>query len=127
MANGRRVGSVGVVVLQGQQLLAIDGHIARCLDAEANFAPIDIDDGDADIVTDVNLFAQFTTQDQHLATLLRAKQWLAYEFILSHESAIRPARRSIFPRSPPPLAPLQSVRWLRSPPAWASCHLNRPL
>src|SRR5262249_6446953 len=57
-----------------QKLLAEDRHIARGFDPQANFAAIDIDDGDANIVVDVDLFTQFSAEHQHFATLLRASQ-----------------------------------------------------
>src|ERR1035438_10130738 len=49
-----------------QKLLTEDRHIARGFDPQANFAAIDIDDGDADVVVDVDLFTQFSTEYQHI-------------------------------------------------------------
>src|SRR5262245_6803138 len=86
-----------LAVFQRQQLLAVDGHIARRLDPQADLAAIDVHDRDADVVPDVNLLSQFPAQDQHLATLLRAKQWLACTCILLHARAPRCQAGDIFP------------------------------
>ena len=70
--------------LEREKFLSIDRDVARCLDAKANLAAVDIHDGDADVIPDENLFTEFTTQDQHLATLLPAKQWLTCFSTLPH-------------------------------------------
>src|SRR5262249_42172855 len=76
----------------------VDRHVPRGLDPQADLAAVDVHDGNADVVADVNLFAQFAAQDQHLATLLRAKQWLACTSILLHSTmeAVS-SRRTFFP------------------------------
>jgi hypothetical protein len=60
-------------VFQRQQFLTINGHISRRLDAQANLAAVDVDDRNTNILADEDFLAEFTTEDQHLATLLRAK------------------------------------------------------
>src|SRR5262249_43216882 len=60
----RRGGAFGPG-LERQPLLTVDGHVARGVDAEANLAPVDIDDGDADVLTDVDLFTELAAEDQH--------------------------------------------------------------
>jgi hypothetical protein len=45
-----------------QKFLPEDRHIAWGFDAQANFAAIDIDNGDADVVVDVNLLTQFSAE-----------------------------------------------------------------
>ena len=51
------------LTLERQQFLPVDGHAARSLDPEANLAAVDIDNCDADVVADEDLFAQFPAQD----------------------------------------------------------------
>src|SRR5262245_41534065 len=51
--------------VQREQLLPVDRHVARGLDAQADFAPVDVDHGDADVFADVDLFAQFAAEYQH--------------------------------------------------------------
>src|SRR5262249_49366471 len=80
------VGHRGFVPLQRQQLLPVDRNVARGFDAQTNLASVDVHDRDADIIADVDLLTEFPTEDQHLATLLRAKQWLTCTDILCHES-----------------------------------------
>jgi hypothetical protein len=48
-----------------QELLAVDGDIARGLDAETNLSAIDVHYRDADIVSDVDLFPELTTEYEH--------------------------------------------------------------
>src|SRR5438132_243103 len=60
--------------LQGQQLLPVDGHVARRLDAEADLTAVDVHDRDADVLPDINLLAEFSAEHQHIASLLRANQ-----------------------------------------------------
>src|SRR5262249_46819178 len=49
------------------------GHVARRFDAQTDLATIYVNDGYADVIADVDLFTQFAAQDQHFATLLRAR------------------------------------------------------
>ena len=58
---------------EGEKLLAKDRHVPRRLNTEADFAPVDVHDGNADIFPDENLFAKLSAQDEHVATLRRAK------------------------------------------------------
>src|SRR5262245_34687738 len=74
--RGFRHGGLWLLAFEGQQLLPVDRHVPGGLDAEADFAAVDVDNGDADVIADVNLFAEFSAQDQHgVATLLRAWSW----------------------------------------------------
>src|SRR5262249_33341277 len=61
-----------------QKLLAVDGHVAGGLDTQADLPTVDVNDRDANIVADIDLFAKFSAQDQHVATLLRARQWWVF-------------------------------------------------
>src|SRR5262249_15095834 len=61
-----------------QKLLAVDGHVAGGLDTQADLPTVDVNDRDANIVADIDLFAEFSAQDQHVATLLRARQWWVF-------------------------------------------------
>ena len=89
VGDGRGAGG-GFRVLQRQQLLTVDRHVSRRLDAQPDLAPVDVHHGDADIFADVNLLTQFAAQDQHVATLLRAiVQWLTCSPILRHEACRR--------------------------------------
>src|SRR6516162_6093063 len=74
--HGRGTRDAVIGGLQGQKLLAVDRDVTRRLDPQANFTPINIDDRNADVIADVDLFSELTAEDQHVATLLRAKQWL---------------------------------------------------
>ncbi len=67
---------------QWQKLLPEDRHFARGLDSQADFTPINVNDRDADILTDLNLFSKFPTKYQHVATLLCAKPCVLLELIL---------------------------------------------
>src|SRR5262245_24512549 len=96
MARVRRIRRVRLVILQRQQFLPVDRHVTRCLDPQADLASIDVHDGDADVVTDVDLLTQFATQDQHLATLLRAKQWWLAIVLYPTSSAPAGRRHPIF-------------------------------
>src|SRR5436190_24277045 len=60
-------------VVQRQELLAVDRHVPGRFDAQPNLAPIDVHDRDADVVADEDFFAELTAEDQHVATLLRAR------------------------------------------------------
>jgi hypothetical protein len=53
--------SLGLLV-QGEQLLAIDGHIAWSFDTKTDFAAIDIDNRDTDVIADENLFPELATE-----------------------------------------------------------------
>src|SRR2546425_128534 len=63
------------VLLAGQELLAEDRHVAWRLDAQADLSTINIDNRNADIVVDVDLFTQLAAQYQHFASLLQASPW----------------------------------------------------
>src|SRR5262249_36921726 len=66
--DGRGVGARGrgLPVLQGQQLLPVDGDVPGRLDAQADLAPVDVDDRDADVLADVDLFSELAAEDQHV-------------------------------------------------------------
>src|SRR5436305_738185 len=81
MPDGRSAGDVRLSVFQRQQLLPVDRHVARRFDAQADFAPVGVNDRDADVFTDVDLLPELSAEDQHVATLLRAKQWLTWDHI----------------------------------------------
>src|SRR5437763_1022876 len=74
-----------------EQFLAENGDVARCFDSQPDFAPIDIDDGDADVVVDVDLLAEFPAQYQHVATLLRALSDTAAAILRHDPPRQRPA------------------------------------
>ena len=57
----------------GEELLSVNWHIARRFDAEADLAAIDVHNGNADIIADKNLLSQFSTEDEHFATLRCAR------------------------------------------------------
>jgi hypothetical protein len=61
---GRQIGLVIALLLlmQREQLLPIDGHIARSFDTQTDLATINIYDRDADIIADVNLFPELATE-----------------------------------------------------------------
>src|SRR5687768_12692375 len=61
---------LAALVTLGEQFLAEDGYFARGLDAQADFAAVDVYDGYADVVADVDLFSQLAAQHQHDALLL---------------------------------------------------------
>ena len=60
--SGGRGGALHVVLvaLEREQLLTVDRHVAGRLDPQADLAAVDVDDSDADIVADVNLFSKLT-------------------------------------------------------------------
>src|SRR5439155_24373506 len=85
--RGRRGGGGGLIpCLQGEQLLTEDRHITRGFDPQADLAPVDVHDRDTDVFTDNDLFTEFAAEDQHVATLLRARLKLSSCRILRHES-----------------------------------------
>jgi hypothetical protein len=47
------------------QLAPDDDHLARRFDSEPDLTSVEAHDGDADVVADVELFHQFSGQDQH--------------------------------------------------------------
>jgi hypothetical protein len=59
--------AVGALLLlvQREEFLAVNGNVARGFDAEADFAAINIDDRDTDVVADVNLLSEFAAQYEH--------------------------------------------------------------
>src|SRR5476651_535746 len=59
------------LLVQRQQFLPVNGHIARRLDAQTDLAPIDVNDRDTDIVADENLLPEFPAEYEHVASLLR--------------------------------------------------------
>src|SRR5437868_7153669 len=86
--DGRRRGRGGGAFagrLERQQLLAVDGHVARGVDAEANLAPVDVHDGDTDVVTDVDFFTELAAEDQHGCFPPSSEAWLTSCRILRHE------------------------------------------
>src|SRR5579884_2119693 len=50
--RGRSLGA-----LERQKFLTVNRHITRCLDTQTNLAPVDVNDRDTDIITDINLLA----------------------------------------------------------------------
>src|SRR5262249_53579121 len=104
-----------LVVLQRQEFLAEDRHVTGGLDAEADLAAVDVHDGDADVVADDDLFAELTTEDQHVATLLRARLWVSSCRILSYEPDRHPVPGNVFPQEDPP--PRYAVPIPKLPPA----------
>jgi hypothetical protein len=50
------------LLMQWEQLLAINRDIARCFDAQTDLAAIDIDNRYADIIADENLFTELATE-----------------------------------------------------------------
>src|SRR5579872_1190618 len=99
----RRSGGAGraaLVALQRQQFLPVDGNVTRCFDAQTNLASVDIDDRNADVLANIDFLTKFAAEDQHLATLLRAKQWLTCTNILCHESRPRWQRGDNFVGDP---------------------------
>ncbi len=73
-----------------------------------------VNDRDADVLPDKNLLTEFTTEDQHLATLLRAKPWLTRLLILRYKPAPRWLRGDIFPPRGTPCAVAQPLPWPHS-------------
>src|SRR5207244_3209767 len=68
--NGRRVRlPLGLLLVQREQFLPVNRHVARGLDPQANLAAIDIHNGDTDVIADVDLFPELTTEYEHGATL----------------------------------------------------------
>src|SRR5262249_50914069 len=63
--GGRFGRSGGLRALERQQFLAIDRHVPRRLDPQADLPPVDVNDRDADIFPDVNFFAEFSAENQH--------------------------------------------------------------
>jgi hypothetical protein len=61
-----------MLLIQGKQLLTIDWYVSRSFDTQSDLTSIDIDYGNADVIPDVDLFAEFSAQNEHFATLLRA-------------------------------------------------------
>jgi hypothetical protein len=59
----------GLLLVQGKELLAIDRHVARGFDTEANLTAIDVHDRDTDVVADKNLLPELTTEYEHGAIL----------------------------------------------------------
>jgi len=56
--------------------LPVDANVPRGLDAEADFASLDVHDGDLDAVTDEDDFAQLPTQNEHVASSVKlASGW----------------------------------------------------
>jgi len=45
--------------------MAIDGYIPGSLDSQTDFSSIDIHDGDADLIADVDFFPQLSAKDKH--------------------------------------------------------------
>src|SRR5690242_8847086 len=80
LAQGRSIRWTGRGLVQRQQFLAENGHLTGSFDPQANLAPVDVHDRDANIFVDINLFAKFSAQNQHIATLLRASgDWFPAE------------------------------------------------
>src|SRR5947207_12568905 len=69
-----------------QKFLPEDRHFAGGLDSQADFTPVNVNDRDADILTDLNLFSNFPTEYQHVATLLCATPCVLFQPILCQES-----------------------------------------
>jgi hypothetical protein len=61
---------------QWQKFLPKNRHVAGGLDSQADFTPINVNDRNANVFSDLNLFSKFPTQHQHVATLLCAKLWV---------------------------------------------------
>jgi len=59
-----------LLLVQWQEFLTVDGHVARCFDSQADLAAVDVYDRNADIFADVNLLSELATENQHCATLL---------------------------------------------------------
>lgn len=59
---------------QWKKLLPVNGNITRGFNTQANLAPVDIHDRDANILAYENLLAEFSAEYQHVATLLQARQ-----------------------------------------------------
>ena len=57
--------------LPGKEFLAINGNIPGGFDAKAYFAPVDVHHSDANIIANVNLFAEFSAEHQHIATSVK--------------------------------------------------------
>jgi hypothetical protein len=50
------------LLMQWEQLLAIDGHIAWSFDTQTNLATVYIDHRDTDVIADENLFPELATE-----------------------------------------------------------------
>jgi hypothetical protein len=64
--SGNR-GQIGLIIalrllMQREQLLAINGYIARSLNAQTDLTAINIDNRDTDIVADEDLFPELATE-----------------------------------------------------------------
>lgn len=59
-----------VPMFDWQEFLPVDGDISRSFDTEADFAPVDIYDGDTYVFTDVDLFPEFPREDEHCSAPL---------------------------------------------------------
>jgi hypothetical protein len=53
------------------QLLTVDGDVARGFDPDADFATIDIGDRDLDVAVDEDRFADFAGKDEHVGSSMR--------------------------------------------------------
>jgi hypothetical protein len=58
-----------LLLVQGEEFLAINGNVSWCLNTQTNLATVDVHDRDTDVVADVDLFPEFATENQHGATL----------------------------------------------------------
>jgi hypothetical protein len=58
------VGSL-LLLRQREQLLTVNRHVARRLNAQADLASINVNDRDTDVISDENLLAQFPTENEH--------------------------------------------------------------
>src|ERR1700687_3346889 len=72
------------VGLEWKQLLSKNRNLTWCFNSQPNLAPVDVHDGNADIFANTDLFTQFTTQHQHVATLLFASPSLLPAKIVRH-------------------------------------------
>jgi hypothetical protein len=55
-----------------EKLLTKDRNIPRCFDPEPDFAAINVDHGDAYVLTDADFLPQFAAQNKHIPSLLTA-------------------------------------------------------
>jgi hypothetical protein len=53
------------MLLAIRDFLAIDHHLAGCIDTESHLMAVDGDDGDFDVISDVYDFANMARQNQH--------------------------------------------------------------
>src|SRR5438105_18463 len=51
------------LLVQGQKLLTVNGHVARRFDPQTDLAAVDVHDRDADVVPDENLFSELPTEN----------------------------------------------------------------